>query len=62
MKVRKRKKKETSDNKVVSKPSKEYTTEELIELGKKHNVLKLAPPLYKTDVAKNQKHEGEILR
>lgn len=30
----------------VKKPSVEYTTEELIELGKKLNVLNLAPPLY----------------
>ena len=30
----------------VKKPSVEYTTEELIDLGKKLNVLNLAPPLY----------------
>lgn len=33
-------------NDTVKKPSVEYTTEELIELGKKLNVLNLAPPLY----------------
>ena len=33
-------------NDTVKKTSVEYTTEELIELGKKLNVLNLAPPLY----------------
>lgn len=43
----KRKMKENiKDSKIADKPSKEYTTAELIELGKKGNVLKIAKPLY----------------
>ena len=49
MKIKRKGKKECVNDNKSSKPSKEYTTEELIELGKKQNILKLAPPLYEED-------------
>lgn len=56
MKSKKKSTKENINNKAVSKPSVEYTTEELIELGKKLNILKLAPPLYE-DRDKEEKEQ-----
>lgn len=45
------------NNVTTSKPSIEYSTEELIELGKKLNVLKIARPLYKDDNEENKDEE-----
>ena len=42
----KKKHKTTTVNTNIEKPSIEYSTKELIDLGKKLNVLKLARPLY----------------
>lgn len=46
MKSKKKVSKKDINKETVLKPSIEYSTEELIELGKKLNVLKLARPLY----------------
>lgn len=46
MKNKKKKNQTPEKEKTLPKKSKEYTIEELIELGKKHNIIELAPPLY----------------
>lgn len=43
---RRQRKTQEKNNNINEKESKEYTTEELIELGKKLNTIKIAPPLY----------------
>lgn len=61
MKSKKKENKKNINNEVTSKPSIEYSTEELIELGKKLNVLKLARPLYEENNGENEdenKDEG----
>lgn len=58
MKSKKNVKKVNVVNPTSSKPSIEYTTEELIELGKKLNVLKLARPLYE-EVNKEQNNKEQ---
>lgn len=35
--------------------SKEYSIDELIELGKKYNKMEIAPPLYNHDISKLKK-------
>lgn len=57
MRAKRKEKNEIINNKINNKPSKEYTTEELIELGKKQNVLKLARPLYEENNADNEEFE-----
>lgn len=55
MKNKKNIKKIDLSDEAISTTTKEYTTKELIELGKKMNVLKLARPLYEEDENKNKK-------
>lgn len=60
MKAKRNLKKINVVNPTSSKPSIEYTTEELIELGKKLNVLKLARPLYdEADKKQNNKEQED---
>lgn len=56
MKNKKNIKKIDLSDEAISTTSKEYTTKELIELGKKMNILKLARPLYEEDENKNKKN------
>lgn len=55
--MKKRKKKKTSlpPINIANTKSTEYTTEELILLGKKNNIVKIAPPLYKLKTDDNLK-------
>ena len=57
MKSKKKDNQKNINNEVASKPSIEYSTEELIELGKKLNVLKLARPLYEDNNEENKDEE-----
>lgn len=56
----KKNRKINANKEVIEKKSIEYTTEQLIELGKKLNVMKLAKPLYDdcTD-NKNEKNKKD---
>ena len=53
-----RKKKNIYDNeKIIENQTKEYTIDELIELGKKKNKLKLMPTLYNNKKMVDQKEQ-----
>lgn len=54
--MKKKKRKSITEKEIITFNSIEYTTEELIELGKKLNVLKLARPLY-NEIDKDNKND-----
>lgn len=57
MSARRKKKSICVNEKAIKNPPKEYTVEELIELGEKKNKLKLMPTLYNNKKKVDQKEQ-----